>query len=57
MRTLRCREANLSRAIRWLQTSYAGRFNWVPRRPGHVFQGQFKSVLILEESRLASICI
>jgi putative transposase len=57
MRTLRCREANLSRAIRWLQTSYAGRFNWAPRRRGHVFQGQFKSVLILEESRLASICI
>jgi Transposase IS200 like len=37
---LRCREANLSHAIRWLQTSYAGRF---------------KSVLILEESRLDEV--
>ena len=46
---LRCREANLSQAIRWLQTSYAGRFNWAHRRRGHVFQGRFKSVLILDE--------
>jgi len=52
---LRCREANLSHAIRWLQTSYAGRFNWAHRRRGHVFQGRFKSVLILEESRLDEV--
>jgi putative transposase len=52
---LRCRESNLSQAIRWLQTSYAGRFNWAHRRRGHVFQGRFRSVLILDESRLDEV--
>ena len=46
---LRCREANLSDAVRWLQVSYAGRFNWAHQRHGHVFQGRFKSVLLLGE--------
>lgn len=46
---LRCREANLSDAVRWLQVSYAGRFNWAHQRRGHVFQGRFKSVLLLGE--------
>ena len=52
---LRCREANLSEAIRWLQVSYAGRFNGAHRRRGHVFQGRFKSVLILEERALDEV--
>ncbi|MFO1457811.1 MAG: transposase [Verrucomicrobiota bacterium] len=52
---LRCREANLSEAIRWLQVSYAGRFNWAHRRRGHLFQGRFKSVLLLEESALDEV--
>ncbi|MFO1458418.1 MAG: transposase [Verrucomicrobiota bacterium] len=46
---LRCREANLSEAIRWLQVSYAGRFNWAHRRRGHLFQDD-STVLLLEES-------
>jgi hypothetical protein len=49
---MRCWEANLSHAIRWLQTSYAGRFTWAHRRRGHDFQGRFKSVLIFDESCL-----
>ncbi|MFM8358833.1 MAG: transposase [Verrucomicrobiota bacterium] len=52
---VRCREANLSEAIRWLQVSYAGRFNWAHRRRGHVFQGRFKSVLLLEERALDEV--
>ncbi|MBL9173481.1 MAG: transposase [Verrucomicrobiales bacterium] len=52
---LRCREANLSDAIRWLQVSYAGRFNWAHRRRGHLFQGRFKSVLLLEERALGEV--
>jgi hypothetical protein len=48
---LRCLEANLSEAIRWLRVSYAGRFNWAHRRRGHVFQGRFKSVVLLEGVR------
>ena len=52
---LRCREANLSEAVRWLQVSYAGRFNWAHRRRGHVFQGRFKSVLLLDEGTLNEV--
>lgn len=44
---VRCRRADLSETLRWLQTAYAIRFNWAHRRRGHVFQGRFKSVLIL----------
>jgi REP element-mobilizing transposase RayT len=51
---LRCREANLSEAVRWLQVSYAGRFNWAHRRRGHLFQGRFKSAL-LEEPALDDV--
>ena len=52
---LRCQEANLSEAVRWLQVSYAGRFNWAHRRRGHVFQGRFKSVLLMEEEALDEV--
>ena len=52
---LRCRVANLSEAVRWLQTRFAGRFNWAHRRHGHVFQGRFKAVLILDGARLDEV--
>lgn len=52
---VRCLEANLSEVIRCLQVSYAGRFNWAHRRRGHVFQGRFKSVLLLEEGALDEV--
>ena len=35
---LRCREANLSEVICWLQVSNAERFNWADRRRGREFQ-------------------
>jgi len=49
---IRCLEPNLSEAIRWLQVSYASRFNWAHRRRGHVFQGRSKLVLLLKEGLL-----
>jgi len=52
---IRCLEPNLSEAIRWLQVSYASRFNWAHRRRGHVFQGRFKSVLLLKEGALDEV--
>ncbi|MCW5558147.1 MAG: transposase [Verrucomicrobiae bacterium] len=52
---VRCAEPNLSEAVRWLQVSYAGRFNWVHRRRGPVFQGRFKSVLLLEDRDLDEV--
>src|ERR1044071_6521420 len=35
-------EANLSRAVQWLNVSYSVCFNRQHRRAGHLFQGRFK---------------
>jgi REP element-mobilizing transposase RayT len=40
------KEPNLSQAIQWLNVSYATYFNRRYRRPGHLFQGRFKAILI-----------
>jgi putative transposase len=37
---------NLSRAIQWINVSYAGYFNRKHHRNGHLFQGRFKSILV-----------
>ena len=47
---LRTKEANLSRAMQWLQTSYSVYFNRKYRRSGHLFQGRYKSILVGEDS-------
>ena len=39
-------QANLSRAINWINVSYAAYFNRKRHRRGHVFQGRFKSILV-----------
>jgi len=39
-------EANLSRAMQWLNGSYSIWFNRRYRRSGHLFQGRFRSVLV-----------
>jgi len=39
-------EANLSRAVQWLNVSYAAYFNRRRQRRGHLFQGRFKSILV-----------
>lgn len=39
-------EANLSRAIQWVNVSYAAYYNRKRRRSGHLFQGRFKAILI-----------
>src|SRR5204863_7950762 len=40
------REANLSRAMQWLQTSYSMGFNRRHRRVGPLFQGRFKAIVV-----------
>ena len=39
-------EANLSRAIKWVNVSYAGYFNRKRQRRGHLFQGRYKAILV-----------
>lgn len=39
-------EANLSKAIQWLNVSYAMYFNVKRGHHGHLFQGRFKSILV-----------
>ncbi|MBI4659898.1 MAG: transposase [Verrucomicrobia bacterium] len=43
---LELREANLSRALQWLNVSYSVWFNRRHRRSGHLLQGRFKSVVV-----------
>jgi putative transposase len=52
---VRTQEANLSHAIRWLNLSYAVKFNWAHRCRGTVFQGRFKAILIEEENRAGAV--
>ncbi len=52
---VRTSEANLSQAIRWLNVTYAIKFNWAHCWRGTVFQGRFKSVLIQEQSKALEV--
>ena len=45
-------DANLSRAMQWVNQVYASGVNRRYRRAGHLFQGRFKSVLVEGESYL-----
>jgi REP element-mobilizing transposase RayT len=48
-------EPNLSRGMQWLNGSYAGWFNHVHKRAGHLFQGRFHAYLIEKETYLAEV--
>ena len=48
-------KANLSRAIQWLNVSYATYFNRKRDRKGHLFQGRFKSIVIDADEYLAQL--
>jgi len=47
---LRTPEANLSRAMHWINTTYTTYFNRRHQESGHLFQGRFKSVLVADEA-------
>jgi len=47
---LRTPEPNLSRAMQWLNGTYTGYFNWRHKRVGHLLQGRYKSVVVVDES-------
>jgi len=47
---LRTAEANLSKAMQWLNGVYTSYFNWRHQRAGHLLQGRYKSVLVVDET-------
>ena len=48
-------EPNLSRAIQWINVSYATYFNRKRDRHGHLFQGRFKAILIEADEYLKQL--
>lgn len=48
-------EANLSRAVHWINVSYAGWYNRRHRRSGHLFQGRFKALIIEADAYLTAL--
>jgi len=49
-------EPDLSRGMRSLNGEYTQAFNWRHKRPGHVFQGRYKAVLVEKETHLLELC-
>ena len=48
-------QPNLVEGMRWLQSTFANRFNRFRKSNGHVFQGRYKAIL-LEEDALGAVC-
>ena len=47
---------NLIEGMRWLQSTFANRFNRYQKESGHLFQGRFKSLQVENKQRLAWLC-
>jgi len=52
---LRTPEPNLVAGMKWLQSTFATRFNAFNGERGHVFQGRYKSILITENRSLGGL--
>jgi len=48
-------KANLVDGMRWLQSTFANRFNRFRKENGHVFQGRYKALLLSEEA-IGPVC-
>ena len=46
-------QGNLSEGMRWLQATFANRFNRFRKETGRLFQGRFKSLVVEDGERLA----
>lgn len=52
---LRTPMGNLSEGMRWLQSTFANRFNRFRRENGRLFQGRFKSLVVEESNYLGAL--
>jgi len=48
-------EPNLVEGMKWLQSTFATRFNRLRNERGHVFQGRYKSILVNEDRPLLGL--
>lgn len=49
-------EPNLVRGMRRFNGVYTQAFNWKRKKPGHVFQGRYKSILVDKDNYLMELC-
>jgi len=49
-------DANLARGMRQLNGTYTQRFNIRHERPGHIFQGRYKAILVDKETYFLELC-
>lgn len=49
-------QANLVDGMRWLQGTFAARFNQLRRERGHLFQGRYKSLIVDPTDGLGPLC-
>ncbi|HUT55424.1 MAG TPA: transposase [bacterium] len=54
---LRTPDANLTRAMHWLNATYTIRFNRRHRRAGHIFQGRYKALLVADTAHWSVLSI
>jgi len=47
---------NLSDGMKWLLGVFATRYNRLRKEQGHLFQGRYKSIILEDTDRLASLC-
>ncbi len=52
---IRTPEPNLVEGMRWLQSTFATRFNRFMNERGHVFQGRYKSIVIHDDRPLSGL--
>jgi len=43
-------QANLKKAMHWFGTTYTQKYNWRHSRPGHLFQGRYKSIIVQNDA-------
>src|SRR3954468_7057421 len=48
-------EGNLVEGMRWLQSTFANRFNRYRGERGHVFQGRYKALLVEDSEGLGAV--
>jgi putative transposase len=49
-------QPNLVAGMKWLQATFANRFNRFRRERGHVFQGRYQAIVLEEGSGLGAVC-